>query len=250
MATAKFLWVHPPVVKRVVVALVAALAITASSAAAADAAPTGSIAVGSRISTGQLIATFQTSSDLFDPQFGFGLSWFPYATLAAPGEPCVAGSSSVIYVGNVIGPGSQQATEAVDADAGTLCLWVNADVDYLVATAAVPPKPAPAPPAPAQPAPAPPAPVASINTTPLRADAAVFLGSGQVLTVLRRELRRTYGSRFTHGRSYRRACTRLSSRSFLCAVSWTLQRSRYRGTVRIRRNSVTGYDLVRHIRRS
>ena len=131
-------------------------------ASSALAAPTGSITIGPRISTGQLTAQFYSTSDLYDSEYGYEQSWFPYATLAAPGEQCIASSSAVEYVGPVsYGMGWQRsAMEAFYADAGTLCLWVSADHDYLVASAAVPAKAAPAPPTAPAPAPVvPPAPV-------------------------------------------------------------------------------------------
>jgi hypothetical protein len=121
----------------------------------ASAAPTGSITVGGRISTGQLTGNFLTTSDVV-ADYG-GVAWFPYSTLAAPGEPCIASSSDVVYVGDFMtGPGSQNSgTTAFYADTGMLCLWVHANADYLVATAPVPPKPAPTPPPAPQPVPAP-----------------------------------------------------------------------------------------------
>ena len=114
--------------RKLAFAFTGALMASGVLATTALAAPTGSITLGPRISTGQLTAQFNSSSDVYDPQYGFGLSWFPYATLAAPGEPCIASSSAVSYVGPISnGPDFQSSgTEAFDADAGTLCLSVVA----------------------------------------------------------------------------------------------------------------------------
>jgi hypothetical protein len=135
--------------RRLALAGVGAVLASGLLASSALASPTGSITVGPRISTGQLTAQFSATSDLVDDSgFGFERSWFAKATLAAPGESCIASSSAVKYVGRFMdGPGSDNSdTEAFYADAGTLCLWVSAgDDNYLVATAAVAPEPAPAP---------------------------------------------------------------------------------------------------------
>ena len=66
--------------------LTGALVASGLLASSALAAPTGSITIGPRISTGQLTAQFYSTSDQYDPTYGYGLSWFPNATLAAPGE--------------------------------------------------------------------------------------------------------------------------------------------------------------------
>jgi hypothetical protein len=154
----------------------------------ASAAPTGSITVGGRISTGQLTGNFLTTSDVV-ADYG-GVAWFPYSTLAAPGEPCIASSSDVVYVGDFMtGPGSQNSgTTAFYADTGMLCLWVHANADYLVATAPVPPKPAPTPPPAPQPVPAPtPSPRAAPLPLLTGGDAA-----GYARTTLKRRCKNTY----------------------------------------------------------
>ena len=133
--------------RRLALAVTGALLATGLLASSALASPTGSITFGPRISTGQLTAEFYTDSDLYDWDLDYELAWFPYATLAAPGEQCIASSSAVMYVGPVSHSMGyhQSGMEAFYADAGTLCLWVNGDEEYLVASAAVPAKAAPAP---------------------------------------------------------------------------------------------------------
>jgi hypothetical protein len=156
--------------RRLALAVTGALFGCGLLASSALAAPTGSITIGLRINTGQSTAQFYSTSDLYDPEYGYALSWFPHATLAAPGEQCIAGSSAVKYVGSsTSGPGWQRSgTEAFYADAGTICLWVYAGGDdYLVASAAVPPKSTPAPPPTPAPAPPPPPTPALAADSPL-----------------------------------------------------------------------------------
>ena len=77
---------HQVAKRKVALAVTGALVASGLLASSALAAPTGSITIGPRISTGQLTAQFYSTSDQYDPTYGYGLSWFPNATLAAPGE--------------------------------------------------------------------------------------------------------------------------------------------------------------------
>ena len=83
-------------------AVTGALLATGLLASSALASPTGSITFGPRISTGQLTAEFYSTFDLYDHDLGYWPSWFPFATLAAPDEQCIASSSAVMYVGPVV----------------------------------------------------------------------------------------------------------------------------------------------------
>ena len=88
--------------RKLAVAVTGALLATGLLASSALASPTGSITFGPRISTGQLTAEFYSTFDLYDHDLGYWPSWFPFATLAAPDEQCIASSSAVMYVGPVV----------------------------------------------------------------------------------------------------------------------------------------------------
>jgi hypothetical protein len=209
--------------------IIAPLAVLASLVvpSVASAAPTGSITVGGRISTGQSTGNFYTTSDVV-ADYG-GVAWFPYATLAAPGEPCIASSSNVVYVGDFMsGPGWQNSgTTAFYADTGTLCLWVDANLDYLVATVTVSPQPAPTPTPSPRPAPTPiPAPASAPLPLLTRDDA-----TGYVKTTLKRDFKNAY----RHGYAKRIVGSNRISRSKVSfrRVSWVIADLSYRGRVTI-----------------
>jgi hypothetical protein len=215
----------------IIAAVVATLTLTITAAAMAS--PTGTITVGGRISTGQLTGDFYSASDVV-ASYGWAY-WYPSATLAAPGEPCVAGSSNVVYVGEVLAGGWQRSgTQAFYADAGTLCLWVHADVDYLVAQAAVPPKYTPPPPT-----------TTTTSTPTTTTRTGIYLTLDEAKTVLRRVLRREYGSHFTNGHDYTRTCYKrvgAIATTAVCTVKWIWRQWRYRGTVVIR-ETADGYEF-------
>jgi hypothetical protein len=216
----------------IIAAVVATLTLTVTATAMAS--PSGTITLGGRISTGQLTASFYSTSDVV-ASYGWAY-WFPYATRAAPGEPCIAGSSAVVYTGEVQQGGWQNSgTQAIYADAGTtICLWVDADIEYLVATAAVPYPPPPPPPAPAP------------TTTPTTTTrTGVYLTLDEAKAVLRRVLRREYGGHFTNGHDYTRTCYKrvgAIATTAVCTVRWVWRQWRYRGTVVIR-ETADGYEF-------
>jgi hypothetical protein len=164
----------------------------------------------------------------------------------------------VIYAGEWQGhSGSRRETKAFSiAPNQTICLYTeHGGLDTLVATyvwvpSAIPPPSdsgAPAPagsPAPSEPAPAPGGtPVAPASPAPL------YLTLAEARRVVRLALTRTFGPRFTDGRSYRRECLHLADIEVRCRVSWSWRRYQYAGTLTVQ-ESRYGYSTKRAIRRT
>ncbi|QEC46920.1 hypothetical protein FSW04_04495 [Baekduia soli] len=175
----------------------------------------GSIGNVHVISGGRVSATYTTTFSLCTASGYCG--WYAHAWQLPASQPCSEDTSHLTYVGDLHSTsGTETETDTFSpAFSGRirLCLYARqASVEHLVAEAVF----------------APGGPTSSRPFSMTRAQSEV-----------RRALTRRFGTRFTRGLGYRRACSRRSALRVRCVVSWRYARDRYRGSVTVWVHSIT-----------